>query len=131
MKDDPKYQTPTPIVTDQMAAMIRHAAKRYVLAGGGLYLAPDDDGELDAHITNVRVRVFPRAEEDLERTLQAYVPDHKPHEELWNAAWCLYSTGASSGFLFGAQVGCELAASAFGQPVTVTIQPRAKIGRVR
>jgi len=134
-----KFKTAKPVITDAQIARIRAAAHRYLLAGGPVFLEPENtaDDSRETHIANVRAEINPTAERELTETLDTllpYGPDHPDthdaHETMWGAVWQLAGASHDAGYLFGVCVGLELAALTFCQLATVPIvrTPRGRKG---
>jgi hypothetical protein len=113
------FNTEKPRLTEATIARIRTDARRYLLAGGGMFLGVEDAADRDEHIGNVRERLQPGLSESFEAGLKEYVPDHKAHEALWSVVWELAGAAAEAGFAFGVAVGCEVAAQTLGVGVKV------------
>jgi hypothetical protein len=97
-------------------------ARRYVLAGGGLF--PNHQDDRTEHIGNVDRALHPiNSGEAFSDVLDALVPSHAAHEEVYRAAWQVVSDHADAAFVFGALVGLEVAGLVLGRSVPPAERP--------
>lgn len=54
------FKTPAPTISEAQLAMIRHTAKRYLIAGGSITIAADGAGDREEFIGNTRHALNPR-----------------------------------------------------------------------
>jgi hypothetical protein len=110
-----RYKTDPPALSDADVARIRAAAHRYLLAGGAILLGHQDTSR-DDHVAMIRERLHPKALDGFERELERALPsgpDHKDthqrHEDVWSAVWVLVAAEADAAYVFGVNVGLEIA----------------------
>ena len=108
------FKTPKPTISEAQLAVIRHAAKQYLLAGGSMTIAADDAGDRDEFVGNIRLALKPRTMATFETVLKADVPEYDAHERVWTAAVTAMADEAEAGYLFGVAVGLEVAAMTLG-----------------
>jgi hypothetical protein len=114
----PTFQTDAPHLSEATLTQLCAMARRYVLAGGGLFPNNHDDDRTE-HIGNADRALHPthNSGETLSEVLATLVPAHDAHEELYSAAWKVVSDHSDAAFVFGALVGLEFAGLMLGRHV--------------